>query len=530
MSAEHWKQVVADLSNREVLCAIDVGSNSVKVRVLEMSGRAPRVLFENRYPIRLGASVFTRGELARQDIECTVGAFEEIRAICRAHEVSRVRAVATSALREAVNRDELVDAVRKAAGFQIEVISGAEEARLLALAVRPDMQRGRRNLVIDVGGGSTEWVYTREDLEIDAMHSLRLGAVRLNQSISPDYPLSKRDFGLLEAAVRNYLEQEHLPVIARNTHVIGVAGTMRAILQVQNVSIGREFHHFTRQELGKSLRALREMPLDQMEQRFGLDRRRAQIMIPGALIVAGVMELYDIHEIAVSARGVRDGLFDDMLQPGAHRPALDPYSFALQAGQKYQFEQSHGEHVAWLALRIFDQMKELHGLRDPCREALRYAGLLHDIGRFVGYSRHHKHGWYLVLNEELPGITGVQQRLAASIVRYHRKSFPSERHPEFQQLAPDERDAVVKCAAIVRVADALDREHRQLVKDVEVSITRQSIRLRLQAAEPVFLELSALRRKRQLFEKVFGRTLEVEGEERNMPADTANGASHEQDE
>ncbi|MBX7244334.1 MAG: Ppx/GppA family phosphatase [Candidatus Sumerlaeaceae bacterium] len=486
-------------------CAGDIGSNAIKVRVVEAGGGLRKTLFEARYPIRLGASAFESGSISREDIEATVSAFQEIAAMCRSFGVDRTRIVATSAVREAVNREELVNAVEKHTGCQIEVIGGTEEARLLAVGMRPDLVDGMHNLIVDVGGGSTELIYTRTDQEIDTMHSMRLGAVRLYQMVKPGAPVSKKEYGLLEVCVQNLLENTHLPVIAKKTQAVGVAGTLRAICDAKNFGSQRPEPEITFKDLEKLIRALRECTVDEMEERFGVDRKRAQIILPGALIVSGLMDLYSLEKITVSGRGLRDGVIEEMIEAAATGHKFDAFDYAVRIGDKYNFDRAHGQRVAKLADSLFVQLEPLHRLTEDFRELLGYAALLHDVGQFVNYSRHHKHSYYLILNEEFPGLILPQQQIVATIARYHRKSMPGEKHPEYQILSPTAREVVDKCAAILRIADALDREHRQLVHSVEATISRQAVTFELNSKGPVLLELSAAKKKGEFFEKVFGR-------------------------
>lgn len=490
-------------------CAGDIGSNAIKVRVVEVADGLLKTLTEDRYPIRLGASSFDKGRLSPDDIEATVSAFQEISAICRSFAVDEARVVATSAVREASNKDDLIEAVESRAGFHIEVISGLEEARLLAVALRPELVPGHHNLIIDIGGGSTELIYTRQDLELDTMHSIRLGAVRLQQAVKPGAPISRKEFALLEVTVQNMLENSHLPVIARRTHAIGVAGTLRAILDINQGKQSKGDAAFSLRDVQKMLRSLREMTFEEMQERHGIDRKRAQIIIPGVMIAAGIMELYELPRIAVSTRGLRDGILAEMITRADSGPMSSADEFAIKIGEKYNFDRSHGEQVARLALSLYDKLEPLHKLAPACRVWLHHAALLHDIGQFVTYSKHHKHSLYLIANEEFPGLSETEQQAIAVIARYHRKSPPTDKHTEFMSLQPTTRDAVEKCSAILRIADALDREHRGLVTGVDVAFNDGTITLEVHAKGPVFLELSAAGKKGQMFEKVFGCKLAV---------------------
>lgn len=505
MESRHLFGAGISLGSTERFCAGDIGSNAIKVRVVESSDGFRKTLFETRYPIRLGATAFESGELSAEDIETTVSAFQEIAAMTRSFSVDQTRVVATSAVREAGNREELANAVLKRTGLRIDVISGIEESRLLALGMKADLLPDAHNLIIDVGGGSTELIYTRTDGEIDTMHSIRLGAVRLYQMVKPGSPISKKEFGLLEVCVQNLLENTHLPVIAKKTNVIGVAGTLRAICDATNFGDDHPHPEFSFKDLEKLIKALRECTPEEMEQKFGIDRKRAQIIVPGAMIVQGLMDLYSLDRINLSGRGLRDGVVEEMIASARHSKAFDGFEYAARIGEKYNFDRAHGTHVAVLAASLYDQLEPLHKMPEENRDILRYAALLHDVGQFVNYSRHHRHSYYLILNEELPGLIQPQQQIAATIARYHRKSMPDDSHPEYQVLPVAAREIVDKCAAILRLADALDREHRQLVKGIDVSISRQSVDFDLDSKGPVLLELSAAKKKSSMFEKVFGR-------------------------
>jgi exopolyphosphatase/guanosine-5'-triphosphate,3'-diphosphate pyrophosphatase len=322
--------------------------------------------------------------------------------------------------------------------------------------------------------------------------------------VAPGNPPGKREYALLETAVENQIERSHLPAVARKTHVLGVAGTMRAILDARRASLG-DADGFSFRDLERILRDARSMTHEEMGSRLKLDERRAQIFIPGALIMRGIMELYGITRVSVSAGGLRDGILQEMLDETDHVAPHDAGLFAERIGEKYGFDRAHGAHVAFLVGRLFDQTAGLHKLDGEHREMLTLAALLHDIGQFVSYSRHHKHSHYLLLNEEFPGLTPARQQVLAAVCRYHRKSDPSARHPEYAALGAEARETVGKLAALLRIADGLDREHRQLVADLQVAVSRDTVAITCLSSRPVPLELSSAAGKAELFARVFGR-------------------------
>jgi exopolyphosphatase / guanosine-5'-triphosphate,3'-diphosphate pyrophosphatase len=441
-------------------------------------------------------------------MESAAGAFEEIAALCRAYDVQRIRAVATSAVREASNRDELLAIIEKRSGLTVQIISGKEEGWLLASGVRPDLIRDMHNLVIDVGGGSTELIHVRPNLGVGAVRSLRLGAVRLMQQEDCADRVSRREFNTLKRYIDETLEDAELPVLKRRGHAVAVAGTARALVDACHESESGVL--LSRERLTEFLESLVGLTPDQMEEQFGIDRKRGQVIIPGGLILQSIMELYDLQEFTLSARGLRDGVLDELIEESLGIVTLHhaPADY-VRIGEKYDFDAEHGLQVERLTLRLFDELKQLHNLDNSWREPLRAAAVLHDVGKFISYSKHHKNSHYLILNEDIPSLSPAQQQLAAVIARYHRKAAPSDSHEEFTSLSEDAQAGVMKCTAILRIADVLDRQHRQLVEIKSVKIEDNAVLLNLTADGPIALEVSAVPKKAELFEKLFGRKLQL---------------------
>lgn len=479
------------------MAAVDVGSNSIKVRIAETSPTGPRTIHDERFAVRLGKSVFSKGRLTADDVSATVKAFQKIRELCDGYHVNRSRVVATSASREAENREQMLSAVKTETGFEIEVISGAEEARLLALGIRPEMRTGASNLIVDIGGGSTEWIHTRPGLHIDAIHSLRIGAVRINEIVNPSNPMSARDYASVRRRIQSVLGREHLPRISRRTHVVGVAGTMRAISEMVGRMKSLPSMAFSFADLGLLIRNARGLTHEQISQTYKLEKRRAEIILVGALILRELMALHRLDSVHVSSKGLRDGLFEDLQQK--QDPELGQYhEIALAIGEKYGFDRPHAETVSRIAVSLFDQLRPVLNIPHQHRETLIYAALLHDIGQFVSHSSHHKHSHYLIANENLPGLSRAQQEIAAHIARYHRKALPSDKHETFVALTPANRSVVSKLAAILRIANGLDRSHRQAVGDVLVQIGKDETRIFVSASGEISFELGSARDNAQL--------------------------------
>jgi exopolyphosphatase/guanosine-5'-triphosphate,3'-diphosphate pyrophosphatase len=493
----------------ERYCAGDIGTNAIKIRITELDESYARTLFDARYSIRLGTSVFAKGEFLPADIDACVEAFREVAAACRSYQVEKIRIVATSAAREAANGDMLTKTVEEQTGCRIEIISGNEEARLLSLGLKQDLVPGRHNLIMDIGGGSTEFIYILEDGSIDLVHTVRVGAVRLRELVKLSNPVTRKQFRLLESTVKETLENRHLPVIAKNAQIVGVAGTIKAILDIKNRG-GASDKCFTRDDVAKIINEIKNLSYAEMESRHGVEPKRAEVLLPGAMILQGMMNLYNVDQMSVSARGLRDGILEEMAALEG-RSALPPvYEFSLMVGEKYNFDRRHAIHVASLATSLFDKLQDVHQLEARYRPLLEYAALLHDIGQFISCSKHHKHSYYLILNEDMPALTDFQRQFIASVARYHRKALPDVKHAELQAISPDQRQQMMKCAALLRVADAFDRQHCQLVDElVDVVVSVNEVQLLVLAHGAIDQELAAVIKKSSLFEQVFNRKLWV---------------------
>lgn len=504
--------------------AVDVGSNSIKVRLVEVGPDGTRrTLNESRYPVRLGTGVFETGRISDAELAGAVSAFQEIAALVKAFRIDRVRAVATSAAREANNKGELIQAVEEASGIALEVISGREEARLDAVGAKADLAPGRRHLVIDVGGGSTEVVYTRPDGRLESAHSVRLGAVRLaglaSETGADGHAQPPAAVRAIREAVAEVLDRGQLPAVAPGVAAVGVSGTMTAILEAARRARSKaggprdqDDDSFSRVELDELLTCWPSMPYADLESRYGIDRRRAAILIPGALVVQGVMALYGLDRMKVSRRGLRDGLVEELAAlagggaggGGASDPAV--FAAALALGEKYAFDRDHGEHVAGLAMSLFDATADLHRMDEAARGLLRLGALLHDIGQFIAYPRHHRHSHHLLCHEELPGLGVAERAMVAAIARFHRKSAPRADHGELKGMTTTQRLTVERCAALLRVADGLDRQHRQMVTGVGVDHSADgALRVAVKASGRVSLEMSAAATKSALLAKTLGR-------------------------
>jgi exopolyphosphatase/guanosine-5'-triphosphate,3'-diphosphate pyrophosphatase len=505
-----------------LLGAIDVGTNSIHLIVVEMDPRfgTSRTILKAREMVRLGGGdALARGHLSKKAVQRGVTAIAKFAEAARQAGASNIRAVATSAVREASNRDEFITAVRVTSGVDIEVLGDVEEARLIHLGVSRGFPLGDRTACIfDIGGGSTEFI-VGDDERAFFLHSVRLGSLRLFEEYLSDETSLTLGYRALDRFVRATLA----PVIGRlaDYHfdtLIGTSGTVLGLAALDAAESGipsQRAHGYVLQL--ERLRALQRTmtkltPADRRKMP-GMNPRRSDIIVAGNTIVIAVMEMLGREELVVSERALREGIVVDYLERniavarklGDERTRRFDEAHAL--ARRFGQMGVHENHVAALALQIFDGLRDLHRFEPADRDVLFAAALLHDVGRAIATSGHHKHGAYIVRNAGLPGWRLEEIDLIAALVRYHRKSPPKPTHAEWADASPATRAKIEGLAAMLRIADGLDRRHLGVISNVTIESGPGEVRFKLDASQDVSDEIAGAIFKSDVFEHTFGTTV-----------------------
>jgi exopolyphosphatase/guanosine-5'-triphosphate,3'-diphosphate pyrophosphatase len=420
--------------------------------------------------------------------------------------VTRYRAVATSAVRESTNRRDFLRRVRDRVGMHLEVISGSEEIRLVHASVRRRMLLGKDTWVlVELGGGSVE-IALADAEKVSWSETHAMGAVRLLELFAHT---GEEPAGFTRL-VQEYVATIRLPEKLKASQpkgFIGTGGNIDALARLRAGAGGQGPLRITRVELRSMIDELSRLSVQERMRAFGLRPDRADVIVPAAIVYEHLAEVIGAEEILVPEGGVREGIVFDLMERLTHRQDTrekQAIEDAVLLGRKFTFDETHARHVVRLAVSLFDQLVDLHGLGSRERRLLATAAILHDVGGFVSYKGHHKHSLYLISRSELPGFTPQEMLLVGNIARYHRKGAPSTLHPEFVLLPPSERDRVRKLSALLRIADALDKEHRQKITRIEVAPVNGEVRIRALDAEEVLLEQWALKKKDVVFREVFG--------------------------
>lgn len=509
----------ADLAFPLRVGAVDVGSNAIRFLAAEFSSPSDyRPLAEQRVPVRLGHDVFLTGRLAPEAMDAAVAAIGSFRREMLALGVDHYRAVATSATRESRNGEQFVQRVAEEAGVELEVITGSEEARLVAVAVQNRIpMEGRAWLSVDLGGGSVE-VSLLDETGILWSESHVMGSVRLLEELAG----AGDEAGRFQRLLREYAATLQLPAIAQQWNPAGLVatgGNIEAIARLMGCRAVRgKATVLPRAELRGAIELLSRLSYRQRVEQLGLRPDRADVILPAAMVYERVATLARAEEILVPGVGVKDGVLLDLVEDLAthqqheDRKARRVVNGAVALGRRYRFDEPHALHVMRLAAELFDQLRRLHRMEEAERRMLLAAAVLHDIGTFVGYKKHHKHSLYLIGQSEIPEFTPREIEIIANVARYHRKGVPADHHEHFTKLPAEDRQRVVRLASLLRIADALDREHLQAVRAVRARTTKSRVVLELEGEGDLLLERWALRRKSGLFADTFGLEVEVAGD------------------
>lgn len=542
------------------LAAIDIGSNSIHLVIVRaVKGQRPEIIDREKEMVRLGAGTLRQHRLSKRTIERAVVTLRRFKKMAEHNGANPIITTATSAVRESRNSDAFIERVRDEVGLDVRVLPGVEEARLIAMAVSEVTEfNGRRALIIDIGGGSTELIITRGG-EPDLMLSLRLGAVRLTEKFVTTDPISNEQRNRLVANIRSDFTRAATEV--RNVgfdFVIGSSGTVlnmvNAVVQA-NEPYGSDdvldYEPFSQtvslDQIEWLNRKLGRMTLRDRRRIRGIEKGRADIIVAGGLLLEQILSDLGAAEITSCDWSLREGVILNYLrrrlekhevphilrvpslvvageQDTLSRPVTDDSTLDVRArsvlsvARRYDYDIHHSHHVAKMATTIFDDTKELHQLGGKDRKMLQYAAILHDIGYHIAHNNHHRHSLYLIKNSEMPGFTGEEIAMMATIVRYHRGSLPKKtsdararrEHEDYYALERGQRTKMLRLASILQIADGLDRSHQQLITDVRCVLSDGVVTFIATGLGECELEMWSAERKAAWFEDLFKVAVEFE--------------------
>lgn len=514
------------------VAAIDLGTNSTHLLIASVDPklRTFQVLLAEKSTTRLGERDPDSGDLSQEAMERARLALRHCRELASSHGVEEILCVATSAMREAPNGMAFLAEVERDFGLKTEVISGPEEARLIYLGVLSGMDfADQPHYILDIGGGSTELILA-DSRDARALTSSRVGAVRLQRDFIRQEPLERKrvEFlrafiqGSLEPAVekvRRRLEPDETPVLVATS---GTAMAAAALLAVDRPELQGRLHgaQFSRDELDALLQRVLPLTPDERRALPGINARRAEILVPGLLVLQKAMEMIQASHFVISDRALREGLIIDWML--RHDLIVDRFVYqgeirrrtVMHHAHKYGVSISRAERIASFALDLWDQTRgSLHKAPEASRQLLWAAAMVHRCGLRINTSAYHKHSWYLVQNGELLGYSHSEQRVIASLARYHRKSLPKKRHESWSLLSAEEKALVERLSLLLRLAVAMDRRPGGAVKRVVASCRANKLKLQLEpidVGDDLSLELWSLQTCEPFLQDAVGVSLRSE--------------------
>lgn len=510
----------------KILAAIDIGTNSFHLVVAKVDDKGiMKVLTRDKEVVRLGKSPTDMKYISEQAMQRGISTLKRFRLICDSFRAD-IRAVATSATREALNKEEFITRVYDATGIKIEVVSGFEEARLIYLGVLQALPIFREKiLLIDIGGGSTEFLIGEKGNVLYA-NSIKIGAVRLTEKYFSGGKFRKEDIDEARLHVKSMINHIVRDIKGAGFNaVIGTSGTITNAGMIINsegkseTDANYNYNNFTydRKSLNSAVKKIISCErISELKSINGMDADRADIITAGILILEQIFSELNLEKITLSNYALREGIIFDTISK-EHNTLLKEdlgdirYRSIISLAENCKYDKQHSEHVTKLALRIFEQIKDECSLTEKDEEYLEAASILHDIGHNLSHAQHHKHSYYLIRNCELLGFNDEEIEIIANISRYHRKSHPKLKHDNFSKLSPKNKERVRKLAGILRIADGFDRGHNSVIQDIQIKLTDSGFEFHVavNAGTNLELEIWGANMRKTLFEEAFGKKAEI---------------------
>ncbi|MDR1575107.1 MAG: HD domain-containing protein [Treponema sp.] len=503
------------MENR-LVAVLEIGSTGIRLFVAEIRGREWKAVDRAGRPVALGRDVFTSGEISRESVLECLSVLQSYRELLAGWGIAAadIHAIATSALRVARNRDVFIDRVRQETGFNLSIVEGIEENRLMYLAVKFALKQDlplfwkANSMIIEIGGGSTEIMLLRRG-QMVAAHSIRLGTIIIDQRSRLGMGAGFSPERYLNESIRNTSGLLNAEMDLAHVRTFVVAGSdARFAAGTVGTELNEHCRIIERDNFIAFAERVRSFSIEECVRKLKISYAEAEGFIPGILTLRLFLDQTGASRLVVPQVSIREGYLID-LALGVDSELQEEFfsqitASAVNLGRKFHFDEAHSRHVAHLCMILFDALAKEHGMNRRQRMMLETAAILHDIGMYITSSGHQKHGQYIVANSEIFGLHRDEMDIIANVVRYHRGDPPSESDFEYVTLQREERILVLKMASILRVADALDRGHSQQIKTITVERRSETVALHAERVYDLSLELIGIEEKAGLFQDVFG--------------------------
>jgi len=510
----------------KILAFIDIGTNSIRMIIIGLKkNRSYTVIREEREVVRLGESVFKKGYFQPKAMKKAITVCRTFVEVANAFSADEIIAYATCATRESKNQSEFIEALHTQASLNVRVVSGTEEARLVYLGVSNGTHiENTTTMFIDIGGGSTE-IALGNQYQYQNLETLGIGSLRLTSMFLKDggkAPVSLE----IQQQIKGYVKNKTLRAIERLQQqpielCIGSSGTIINLAEIARKEYKKNNSKrdllLKYKDLKKIITKLAALDIDKRRKIPGINPERADIIIPGAIILETLMEEFSIKEVAVSKFGLRHGMVTDYLQ--RHGQLLEPEKMSVRTrsivrlAHTFSINEAHALTVQSLVQKLFDSSKTclLHNYGDTERELLSYAAYLHDIGNFISFRNHHHHSYYVISNAELPGFDQMEVTIISLLARFHRKKLASKKQSELRKLDKQSQRMIITLSILLRIAEKLDRSHLAIIKNAEFTrVSGGKATVSIYADRDCELEIWGIESIKDQFEKVFEKQLVVQ--------------------
>lgn len=503
---------------------IEIGSTGIRLMAFEITNNSSwEVIDKSECPVPLGYDVFTTGYISRDTILQTLHILNRFKEQLQGWAITEnhIHLIATSAFREAKNRDTVLDRILVKTGFKVKVIDGIEENRLMYIALLESLKTEiprlsqHNSLILEIGGGSTE-IMLLDHGRMAGVHSLRLGTVLIEQSLKSLFGTTSETHRFLEEFTRNTGTNLKTEINLKDVKVFITIGTeVRVAALTSGKQIAPRIWSISKEKYNSFVEEVSRYSLEEVMAKFSLSYNDAKAFNVGLLTYKLFLNLTQAEEIIVTDTNIREGLILSMIS-NSEEESQQSFNYQIIAsarnlGKKYKYDELHAKNVCKMALQIYDVMKDEIGLEAHNRQLLEIASFLHDIGMFIRGADHQLHSQYIILHSDIFGLTKEDMQIISLVAKYHRGKIPDQTDSIFSSLPRTERITVAKLAAILRVADALDRSHSQKELKITPKILDDSLILRIHGVQNLNLEKIALVEKGDLFEAIFGYKLILEG-------------------
>ncbi|HBD93347.1 MAG: hypothetical protein A2015_10475 [Spirochaetes bacterium GWF1_31_7] len=503
---------------KKIVAAIDIGSSSIRMIISEIIDGEVEVIDSVRHTVRLGKDSFYKGKIFRTTIDECIEILSRYKRLCDEYGVKEIKAVATTAVREATNSDIFLDNIFTYTGINVEIISAYKETEYIhkVLSKRlKDTSTDNYKCIAEVGTGSVEITIFDNNFIIYST-SLPIGALKAKQFFTKEYYQ-------LDSSFSNYLNiivEHELRVLKRSipcktiSKIYGVGAELEQLSIIMNKNTAH-LTHIKKEELETLCKNMQSYSKEEIIHKLNVSYDLAENFYAVSTIFLSIINFFDSNEIFIPNITLKDCLIVEM----ACKMNKEKYFNQLQnqiqinsqnIGKSFNYDENHALKVLELSLKLFDQTKNIHRLSEYEKCYLIASAILHDVGLAISNRDHHKHSLYIIKSQNFYYFNEKDRKIIANVARYHRKSSPKQTHADYMALSKDERMCISKVSAILRIADSLDSHHLQLIEDIEVFIKKNKLQIIATIKDNIYAEIYSFNVKKDLFEDFFGYSVQLE--------------------